>query len=133
LYEPLAYAGFRQFDSAAVAFDLFSEHHGGRGRWNSPTRKAPRAATLVVARCVSGHRGCFRRLNSPTQKAPRAATRAVACLVYEHRRCLEDGIQKNGWHPRGVPMAGRKHERAPARGAGDQFTGSAGASPRSFL
>jgi hypothetical protein len=75
LYEPLAYAGFREFVSAAVAFDLFSEHHGGRGRWNSPTRMASRAATLVVARYVS-----------------------------EHRRCLEDGIQKNGRHPQGVPM-----------------------------
>jgi hypothetical protein len=30
LYEPLAYAGFREFDSAAGAFDLFSERNGGR-------------------------------------------------------------------------------------------------------
>jgi hypothetical protein len=70
LYEPLAYAGFREVDSAAGAFDLFSVRNGGRKSWNSPTRKAPRAATRAVARCVSGFRGCFRGWNSKKRKAP---------------------------------------------------------------
>jgi hypothetical protein len=98
LYEPLAYAGFREFTSAAVAFDLFSERNGGKGIWNSPTRKAPRAATHVVA-----------------------------CLVYEHRRCLEDGIHRNGWHPRGVPMINSPAPQAHRPGA---FCNVCGLRPR---
>jgi hypothetical protein len=103
LYEPLAYAGFREFDSAALAFDLFSEHHGGRGRWNSPTRMAPRAATRAVACLVYEHRRCLEDGIRKNGRHPRAATLAVARFASEHHGCLEDGIHRNERHPERQP------------------------------